>query len=88
MDNRVLAVLNDPDAITLIQTTVQVAKIARRLRQERIPGTADAVHLASAIALSVDFFMTTDERLPIGKSVMGVSVAFRDSPSGNLVLPV
>ena len=62
--------------------------VARQLRQQRVFGKADSIHLASAVAISVDYFMTTDNRLPLGHTVMGVEISLPESPEGNLVLPM
>lgn len=87
MDNRIFGILRNPETITLIQASLQVGMIARDLRRELRLKTPDAIHVASAIFAGVDAFMTTDERLPVGKVIKGVPVRFPESPSGNLVLP-
>jgi predicted nucleic acid-binding protein len=86
-EDLILRVLRDSESITLVQTSVQVAMIARDLRRQLHLKTADAVHLASAVYVGADAFMTTDERLPVGRNVMGVSVGFPESPHGTLILP-
>ena len=86
LEARVMAVLDNPRAITLVQTTVEVGKIARDLRRGLVKETADAVHLASAIAIKADHFMTTDYRLPIGQTVQGVLVGHPRSTTGQGVL--
>lgn len=84
----ILRVLRDSESISLVQTSVKVAMIARDLRRQLHLKTADAVHLASAVSVGADVFMTTDgDDFPIGDSVMGVSVSFPESPHGTLVIP-
>lgn len=87
VEDLILRVLRDSESLTLIQTSVQVALIARELRRQLHLNTADAVHLASAVFVGAEFFMTTDDDFPIGEQVLGVTVRFPESPHGTLVLP-
>lgn len=88
MENQIFQVLRNPNTLTLIQASVQVGMIARELRRELHLKTPDAVHLASAIAVDADYFMTVDEDdFPIGESVKGVQIEFPHPPSGAFTLP-
>lgn len=88
MENQILQVLRNPETLTLIQTSVQVGMLARQIRRDLRLKTPDAVHLASAIAIGADFFMTIDVKdFPIGETVKGVQVTLPHPPSGEFTLP-
>src|SRR4051794_20815145 len=88
LENQIFQVLRNPETLTLVQVSVQVGMIARELRRELRLKTPDAVHLASAIAVDADFFMTVDEDdFPVGRTVKGVRIELPHPPSGDLTLP-
>ena len=86
-ENQIRAILENPKVITLAQVTRQVAIAARDLRPMYKLKVADSLHLATAIFVSADFFMTVDEDFPIGHVVRGVKVVHPGSALGADVLP-
>jgi predicted nucleic acid-binding protein len=88
MENRILRLLRDPETTTLIPTSVQVGLLAREVSRELRLKAPDAIHLASAVFVGADLFMTLDaDDFPIGQEIRGVKVELPRSPSGTLVLP-
>lgn len=86
-ENTVLSFLNDRQLINLSQVTRQIAFGARDLSRELNLRAADAIHLASAIAVRADVFMTTDEDdYEIGSVVRGVKIELPQSAFGASVL--
>ena len=85
-ENQILAVLDNPNVIRLVQGSRQAAMTARALRREYNLKVADSMHLASAIFAGIDKFMTIDDGFPIGKTVRGVEVCYPDSAYGTPVL--
>lgn len=86
-ENRILALLGNPAVITLAQVTRQVGMIARELGRTYKLRTADATHLATAVYVGADVFMTADEKdFPIGDTVHGVKISFPGSAFGSPVL--
>jgi predicted nucleic acid-binding protein len=87
-ENAIRGILDNPNVLTPVQVTRQVAWIARELRRELHLKTPDAAHLASAVYAGADWFMTTDaDDFPIGSVVRGVRISLPDSVSGATVLP-
>jgi predicted nucleic acid-binding protein len=83
MENRILRLLRDPATMTLIPSSVQVGMLARELRSEFRLEAPDAIHLASAVFVGVDLFMTLDaDDFPIGREVRGVRIELPRLPSG------
>ena len=77
MERRIDALLQNPDALTLVSAGVQVGLFARQFRREYGLKVADAIHLASAVFARVDVFVTTNDKdFPIGDSVQGVQVDY------------
>lgn len=87
-ENQILGLLENPNVITLAQVTRQVAMAARDLRRKLHLKSPDAIHLATAVFVGADAFMTTDESdFPIGDIVNGVKVLLPGSALGADVLP-
>lgn len=87
-EDAILNVLTNPNVITLVQVTRQVAAQARDYRRTYRLKTPDAVHLAKAVFAEVDLFMTIDTTdFPIGTTVNGVEIALPGSAFRASVLP-
>jgi predicted nucleic acid-binding protein len=87
-ENQILALLDNPNIITLVQVTRQVAMQAREFRQRFHIKSPDAIHLATAVFIGADSFMTTDEDdFPIGETVDGVRILVPHSALGADILP-
>lgn len=86
-ENAIRAILENPSVITLAQVSRQVAQVARDLRPQYRLKVADSLHLATAVTLGVDAFMTMDDAFPIGQTVKGVRVTYPESALGANILP-
>lgn len=87
-ENQILSLLENPRVITLAQVTRQVAMTARDLRRKYHLKSPDAIHLATAVFVGADSFMTTDEDdFPVGETVNGVRILLPASALGADVLP-
>lgn len=87
-ENQILSLLENPNVITLAQVTRQVAMTAREFRRRFRLKSPDAIHLATAVFVGANAFMTTDEDdFPIGDTVHGVKVLLPGSALGADVLP-
>ncbi len=87
-ENQILGLLENPNVITLAQVTRQVAMTARDFRRKFHLKSPDAVHLATAVFVGADAFMTTDEDdFPIGDTLNGVKILVPGSALGADVLP-
>lgn len=87
-ENQILSLLDNPNVITLAQVTRQVAMQAREFRREFHLKSPDAIHLATAVFVGADCFMTTDEDdFPIGDTVKGVQILLPRSALGADILP-
>jgi len=87
-ENQILSLLENPQVVTLAQVTRQVAMTARDFRRKYHLKSPDAIHLATAVFVGADAFMTTDaDDFPIGGTVNGVKILLPASALGAEVLP-
>lgn len=86
-DGELLDFLSNAQTIRMLQVNRQVALIARELRIQYKKHSLDCIHLATAVYLRADYFMSTDsDFLPFGAGVEGVKIQLPDSPLGTSTL--